>query len=430
MDADTIARLKAALDELSPTLETRNDTPSTAMSGVGEEAGEARKRLLTAGDQIEMRERLHKLSTPALLAMFGQQARKRDSGIPVDLWMAAGGNSQAVSQAFAQDPTLTKALDSSGAAALIRQDLEPIIYELYIRQFPAWDRFQKEPSNGLVHAFDRQTSFGGAKFMSELGTVTDDVAAYERATAPITTLATRRGVTLRAQYGTLQSGSGFNPEQRELQAGLRAIASTMQKTIFQGNATASGSLDATTEDGQYDALAFTGLRKTLNGVVGSNVPEDVDPTAGTPEDMRAAINDALISVMQKAGRTSVLYMSPEVKGQFDKQQDKNVRYNDNLVNVGVGVLTNTVNTVFGPLGLFPVPGDSIGEYTKSGHTVSDIYALDEDAISIPFLGSDGPQVVEVPFGASGQLTRLFIIFGMWGLAVKSIQFHNKIRVRQ
>jgi hypothetical protein len=429
MDQEQVRRLQAALEALSPALAGQNDVPKTAMAGIGDEAAEARKRFLTGSDLQAMREGLQKLSTPQLLAMFSDTARRRDQGVPVDAWIAAGGNSYAVGQAFESDPVLRKALDTSAGSALIRQDLEPILYELYIRQFPAWDRFGKEPSNGLVHAYNRQTGYGDAEFMSELGVVTDDRGAYERATTPITTIATRRGVTLRDIYATRQGGAGFNPEQLELQAGLRAVSHRMQMTIFQGNSTTSGGAGSSTENGEFNSLAFDGLRKLLKGPT-PNDPEDVDPTGGSPEDMRAAINDAVIAATQNAGNPKIAYLDPIAKGQFDKQQDANVHYNNppSLVNVAVGVVTNVVNTANGPIPLFVVPGDSIGEYTHGGDTVSDIYLLDEDNISLPFLGSDGPQVLDIPMGVSGQLTRLFIIFGMWGFAVKAVQFHNKVRV--
>lgn len=432
MDQDFLKRLKEALEELGPELEKQNEVPSTAAPvGVGEgEAAPARK-ILTASDQLQLRRGLRKLDEASLWAMFGEQARKKDQGVPIDAWMSAGGNSAAVGQAFETNPTLTKALDTTGAAALIRQDLEPILYELYIRTFPAWDRFSKEPANGLVHAYNRQTTYGDAQFMGELGTVTDDTAAYTRATTPISVLATRRGVTLKSQYGTLAGGAGFNPEQLELAAGLRAMAHKMQKTIFQGNASVStAASNGSDEDGAYDVYAFDGMRHVLKGGGGENTPEDVDPTAATPEDIRAAINDAIISAMQLGGNPRIAYIDPVTKGQVDVQQDKNVRYIDRLTEVGVGVMTNVINTANGPIPLFTVPGDSIGSYTYSANTVSDIYLVDENAVSLPYLGAAGPQVLDIPMGVSGQLTRLFIIFGMWGLAFKAVRFHNKVRVQR
>lgn len=430
MDRDFMLRVKAALEALEPELVSQNDVPKTALAGIGEENGRAKRKFLTGSDQMEMRRVLRKLSDGELIAMFSSQVSRRDTGIPMDVWMSAGGNSQSLTQAFEANPNISKALDAAGAAPLIRQDLEPVLYELYIRQFPMWERIQKEPANGLVHAYNRQTGFGGAKFMGELGTVTDDVSAYERATTPISVLATRRGVTLKSQYGTLAGGAGFNPEQLELTAGLRAMAYTMQKTIFQGNSSVSGAANnGSDEDGAYDSYAFDGLRHILKGG-GGNTAVDVDPTAGTPEDMRAAFNDAVISAIQLAGNPRIIYLDPISKGQFDVQQDKNVRYNDNLINVGVGVLANVVNTANGPLPLFAIPGDAIGHYTKDGDDVSDAYLLDESVLSVPYLGSDGPTVLDIPVGISGQLTRLFIIFGMWGFACKAVQFHNKVRIHR
>ena len=421
---ESLKRIREALGELGPALDSANGAPNPGtLAGVGDVTESAPQRFLSVSDQVELRQKLGKLSTNELGAMFSVQARKKNQGIPVDVWMAGGGG-RAIEAALDTDPTLRKALDTSGGAALIRQDLEPLLYELYIRQFPAWDRFQKEPANGLVHAYNRSTSFGDAQFMTELGTVTDDTAVYERATTPISVLATRRGVSLKNQYATLQGGAGFNPEQLELQAGLRAIAHKMQKTIFQGNSTVSSGT-ANTEDGAYDANSFDGLRKILN----SADAVDADPTSGTPDDLRERINTASITTMQNAGSVGIAYLAPEVKGQIDIQQDANVRYMNNFTEVGVGVTVNTINTVFGATPLFVVPGDSIGSYVRSGITVSDIYLLDESTITIPYLGSDGPTVLDIPMGVSGQLTHLFIIFGMWGLAVKAPTFSNKVRVK-
>lgn len=426
LSKDSLARLKEAIEALEPATEHANEVPNTAPVGI-EQAADPTSRYMSQADRIEMRSRLKKLSTAELWSLFQDQATQRGNGVPADSWVRAGGNQ--VYEAVNADPTLRRALDTTGATALIRQDLEPILYELYIRSFPAWDRMAKEPANGLVHAYNRQTTFGDAQFMTELGTVTDDTAVYERATTPVSVLATRRGVSLKSQFATLQGGAGFNPEQLELRAGLRAIAHKMQKTIFQGNATISSGT-AADQDGLYDANAFDGLRRTLNGVVGSNVPVDVDPFATTPEDMRQAFNNAAVSAMQAAGSVDVIYISPESKALFDHQQDKNIRYMSSFTEVAPGILTNAVNTVFGPLPLFVVPGDSIGTYTYSANTVSDAYLIDSSSISVPYLGSEGPTTLEIPIGISGQLTHLYIIFGMWGFAVKAIQFNNKVRIAQ
>lgn len=421
-DTELLKRIQAALAELAPELEKQNDVPSTAVGPTDDASSGPARKVIDPAARFALGQELRKKSTQELMAMFSVQARKSETGVPFSVWAATGG--APTQAAIDSDPILTKALDTSGGTALIRQDLEPIMTELFIREFPVWDRISKIPANGLVHAYNRTTSFGDAQFMTELGTVTDDTSTYERATTPVSVIATRRGITLKAQFAALQGGAGFNPEQLELQGGLRAIAHKMQKTIFQGNATVSSGT-ANDEDGAYDANAFDGLRKLLN----TANAVDVNPLAGTPEDIRAAVNEAAITTMQAAGRVDIAYLSPEVKGLWDLQLDQNVRYMNSWTEIAVGAQVNAVNTVFGPTPLFPVPGDSIGTYTRSNETVSDIYLLDEGTIFVPYLGSSGPTVLDIPVGISGQLTHLFIIFGMWGFGVRAIGFNNKVRVQ-
>lgn len=453
---DTIDTTRSALESLEKIqsfLAGGTFAPDTAAAAVAPAAPAAPAPVLTAGvedqfsalrafqqsqidwaeKQIQVRRELRKRSYGELLHMFGVQARQKHAGIPLDLWMAQGG--QARSDGFGNihnevDPDIARALDTSTASALIRQDLEPILYELFVREFVGFDRMRKEPANGLTHTWQQTTAYGDAQFMGELGTVTDDRSTYVRQTTNVAIIATRRGVSLKSQFATLQSGSGFNPEQLELTGGLRALSHRMQYQIFSGHGTnAAGT--ATNELGLYDANAFTGLRAILNSARAKNV----DPIhATTPQDMRRAINQAAVEVMQQGGRVSMMWGSPLDKEVFDAQQDKNVRYINDLVDIGVGVTTNAVNTVFGALPYGVLVGDPIGAYVPdvlpSGWTdARDLYLLDESTISMPYLGSEGPTVLDIPIGISGQLTHLFIIFGMWGLAVKAPTFSNKVRIR-
>lgn len=427
MSLDLLKQIEGELSDLRKLLEARNETPSVApaaapaapLSG----ATAAPTRYVEPAAQMSLRNELRSKRTEELLAMFSIQARRTDTGIPFDVWAGTGG--APTQRAIEASPMLQKALDTTGAAAMIRQDLEPLMYELYIREFPYWERITKEPANGLVHAYNKVTSFGDAQFMGELGTVTDDTSVYTQATTPVSIIATRRGVTLKSQFAVRAGGMSWSPEQLELTGGLRAVAHKMQKTIFQGNSTTTGGT-AATELGLYDANSFDGLRKILN--TANKVT--MDPTTGTPDNFRQKINDACVIAMQAAGRIGIAYLTPEVKSQIDHQQDENVRYVSTWVNVAPGVQTNAINTVFGPLPLAVIPGDSIGSYFELSTEYSDIYLLDESTISVPYLGSDGPTVLDIPIGISGQLTHLFIVFGMWGLAVKVPQFSNKVRVKQ
>ena len=422
MDAD-FSKVLESLEGIEKRLSALNDTPTT--KGIGEQATPevAQTRLLQRSEMFELRNNLMQKSTSELMNMFAVQARKSNTGIPFDMWANTGG--YPVQAALQQSPDITKALDSTGAAALIRQDLEPLLYALFVKVFPTWDRIAKEPANGLVHAYNQVTAYGDAQFMTELGTVTDDTTTYVRQTTPVSVIATRRGISLRAGFAVQAGGMGYNPEQIELQGGLRAIAHKMQKTIFQGNSsTASGT--ASNEYGGYDANSFDGFRKTLNLAKA----KEVDPTTATPGDMRIAFDRAAQEVMNLGGSVNIIYLRPDEKVTFDIQQDKNVRYMNQFTEVSPGVLTNAVNTVFGPLPLVTVPGDSIGHYTCAYGDVADAYMLDESTISMPYLGTDGVSVLEIPIGISGQLTKLYIMFGMWGLAVKALPFSTKVRIHQ
>ncbi len=425
-EAASYETVMSTLEEIRRGLERLNETPNTAAPVAVEGPVQTTRSIMTRGDMASIRKQLKGLTTQELHAAFTEQAARKDTGIPFEMWAQTGG--YAVQSALMQNEILAKALDSTGASALIRQDLEPFLYELYIRNFPAWDRFPHEPANGLVHAFNQITSYGDAQFMTELGTVTDDTTTYVRQTTNVATIATRRGISLRSQFAVQAGGMGYNPEQLELTGGLRAIAHKMQKTIFQGNSADSGGT-LTDEKGAYDANGFTGLRQILNTARVQNV----NPAATTPEDMRTAIDRACEEISEQGGSASIIWAHPHEKVSFDLQQDKNVRYMNSFVDVAPGVLTNAVNTVFGPLPLAQVPGDSVGTYTAttySSKTVRDMYVLDESTISLPYLGSDGPTTLDIPIGISGQLTHLYIIFGMWGLAVKAIPFSNKVRVSQ
>jgi hypothetical protein len=411
--------------------------PAAVTAGIGDQgtpAPQTMARGLRATERIALKRELRKLDNEELMILFAEQSRKKNVGLPLDMWLAAGGQGRV--DGFGMLPSqvdtdVARAIDTSTATALIRQDLEPVLYELFIREFPGFERFRREPANGLTHTWQQTTSYGDAQFMGELGTVTDDRSNYVRQTTNVAIIATRRGVSLKSQFAVIAGGAGFNPEQLELQGGLTALAHRMQYQIFSGHST-DNTGTANNELGLYDPNAFTGLRSILN----TSRAKNVNPYASTPEDIRRAINQASVEIMQQGGRASMIWGSPLDKEVFDAQQDKNVRYQNELVNVAVGVTTNAVNTVFGPLPFGVLLGDAIGAYVPTVTTpfgaakqARDIYLLDERTITMPYLGSEGPTVLDIPIGISGQLTHLFIIFGMWGLAVKAPTFSNKVRIK-
>lgn len=436
MSPELEALLKGVLEtqeQIGQTLLRMNEAPAVATPTVSVEdqgtPAPSTRRFITPDERMALSETLRTKSTSHIAELITRQAAVRDAGIPLHVWLNTAGF--AAQNAFNQlggqlDPDIAKALETGGATALIRQDLEPMLYEVFVRLFPAYDRFPKEPANGLVHAWNQITAYGDAKFMAELGTVSDDTSTYARKTTPVAILATRRGISLKSQFAVMAGGMNYNPEAIELQGGLRAIAHRMQTTIFEGNATvASGTADD--EFGLYDANAFDGLRRALytNAV---DLDPATDPT--TTGSFRRAVDAALLPIVQAGGRPSIIWGHPQEKITFDEQQDVNVRLvGPNYVDIGVGATAQTINTIAGQIPFAVVPGDSIGAYHIGATKRRDLYMLDESSITLPYLGSPGPTVLEIPIGISGQLTHLYIVFMMNGLAVKVLPWSNKIRVK-
>lgn len=414
-----------------------NDTSETVTDNVvaveeqATPAPEPTRRYLTADERIQMRQALRQKDMGTITNLITRQAAVRDTGIPLDLWLNTAGfaTQNAFNAMTAQlEPDVAKALDTTGATALIRQDLEPMLYEVFVRMFPAYDRFPKEPANGLVHAWNQITDYGGAKFMAELGTVSDDTNTYQRQTTNVAILATRRGISLKSKFAVTAGGVDYNPEALELQGGLRAMSHEMQKQIFNGNASVTtGTGDD--EYGLYDANAFDGLRQQLTTNAITFDPATNPTTTGS---FRRAVDAAMLPITQAGGMPSIIWGHPQEKITFDEQQDPNVRLvGPDYVDIGVGVTAQRFNTYAGQIPFAVVPGDSIDDYSTDGGatTVRDLYMLDEQSITLPYLGTPGPTVLEIPIGVAGQLTHLYIVFLMNGLAVKVLSWNNKIRVQ-
>ena len=447
--ADLLKKVNETHEQIGTLLEGLNEAPNSAVvpdtaKGVGDGLGDdqigqaIRSRLQTQDELDTIRASLKGRTEQEIVALFAKQAVRKDTGVPLPIWLWSGG--QALSERFPQmaaqldastQVEFQKALDSGTASALIRQDLEPMLYELFVRRFPLFDRIDRIPANGLVHAYNQMTSYGDADWIGELDTVTDDRGTYVRQITNVGILATRRGVSLKSQFATLQGGAGFNPERLELRAGMTAMASRYQKTILMGNwSDNTGTLN--NELGPYDDDSFDGLRKILNTASAINVDPATNPD--TTGSIRRAVDAAVLPITEAGGSPSIVIGAPSELVTFDEQQDDKIRIvRTDGGNVTVGVRANAVETLNGALPFFNVPGGQISSYvatgTYSGNTVRDLYVLDESALAIPYLGSASPTVLEIPIGVSGQLTHLFIIFFMGGLAVQAPTWSNKIRVK-
>jgi len=403
------------LDKLSQP-PTTSQTPVTKDGDEGTE-GDGLPAIIDYDTQLELRAAMSKWSMSDLQRAFAIQAVKgsrEGAGVPLALH-----NDPRVLDKATSDPELRKLLDTAGAGALIRQDLAPMLYAMFVKRFPLFDRLTKTPSNGLVHAYNRIISFGDAQFITDVGAVTDDATVYQRATSNVAVLATRRGISLKAQFAVNQGGAGYQPETEEVNNGVLAITRRLQRTILQGNATEAAGAGAATELGAFDANAFDGLRMVQRATNAFDLGTDT---------VIKAVDRAVAPVMDGGGFPTLIVMSTDAKRQLDNELNANLRYQPQTTEIAAGIVVNTINTVAGPLPILVVPGDTLGTYSSGGDTVSDIYVLDESRLVMPWLGSDGPTVLEIPVGVSGQLTRLYIIFCMYGLAHISPSFQAKLRV--
>jgi hypothetical protein len=392
-------------------LETLNESVVTRDSGAGKTFDAAEAYAI----QKDLRKKFQKMNTSDLHEMLDIQAARQTG---------KQASSDVLNQLAVANPNIAKLLDSSGGSALIRQDLEPILYSLFVKKFPFFERIRKEPANGLVHAFNQQSAYGSAVFQTETGTVTDDSSTYARQTTNVAVLATRRGITLKSQFALGQGGGPFNGLSTELAGGVTAIAAKLQTALFQGNADTSASAGAATELGAYDANGFTGLRKHLGSAAG--VAQITNKSSAA---YLATINNTVASILNAGGNPSAVLCSPTDYAGLVNEVTNLVRYNAPSQGGQVmGLTLGTVVTAAGELPLLPVPGDSIGTYTISSQGHRDMYVVDEDSWSMPYLGSDSITTLEIPIGVAGSLSRLYIMYVMFGLANKAPQFNGKIRV--
>ena len=407
-----MSELNEKLQEVAKGLDTLGNAPHL----VGRVADENLDVAEAYATQRELRKKFSKMSRAELGEALDIQAT-REAG--------KQASSDVLNRLAVANPNIAKLLDASGGAALIRQDLEPILYALFVKKFPFFDRIRKEPANGLVHAFNQQSAYGDAVFQTETGTVTDDVNTYARQTTNVAVLATRRGITLKSQFAITQGGApGQQGLSTELEGGVTAIARKLQKTLFQGNADTTSGAGATTELGAYDANGFTGLRKLLGAAAGTAQIAN----KGTAAYLKT-INENVASILNAGGNPSAVLLHPTDYAGLVNEVTNLVRYGaPGQADQVMGLSLGSVVTAAGELPLLAVPGDSIGTYTLSSVDYRDMYVVDESVWSMPYLGSDSITTLEIPVGVNGALSRLYIMYCMFGLANKSPQFNGKVRV--
>lgn len=335
-------------------------------------------------------------------------------------------------------PIIQKAiLDSTGGyttggSVFIRQDLEPIVHNLFVAKFPLWEMLANGISNGLVHVANQVVATDsnalGATAVSETGSIPYTSGVYNRASYPIMISGTGRGVTFKEMAAVQAGGGTVQPLETELKNGIIALARDAQFYMFAGNASNSGSTSQQSEGGAYNAITIDGFRPVVGsyGTFAGNGAIQIDQIALTLTD---SIKAGAARIEDNGGSAGCVVGTARAKDALDAENGGNKRYNDAMTEVVAGVRVNSVACVGGDVPFMTVPGGTLGTYTSpvTGNLVEDIYVLDLDHIVRRWLYSPTFTVLEIPSGVDGILSSRYLIFIMFGLEQAAPVFCAKVR---
>ena len=327
---------------------------------------------------------------------------------------------------------VTKGVDSTALGALIRQDLDPVIYDVFVKKFPLFDLLEKIPANGLVHAWNTKDSFAQPTFASELGAVQDSQSSYTRHSTNIAELSVRLAVSLKSQYAVRQGSNYYDPIAEELAGGMTGLAHLAQSAILRYQNTDAASATATTPNGQYDMNAFNGLRYILANLAPAGNSVKVDLTA-TPVANQTPITDAIRqvcdSISDLGGEATMLTGGNLGVTRLENEQIQFVRYLD-TIDVAPGVTATAINAGGSKLPFMRVPGDSVGTYVDvDGHTYQDLFIMDMATVKWAYLGAATPTVLEIPTASDGKLQKVYVPFMFGGLVTTVPKFLGRVQLR-
>jgi hypothetical protein len=330
-----------------------------------------------------------------------------------------------------------KALDATTGAVLIRTDIEPVLYEVYLRRFPAAEVVRRIPANGIVHTYNRRTAPGDAVTITDLGDMSGAMVNStigQQQNSHIATIVSPRAIGLKFKYAVQQSGMNFNIDGNnnlELIAAMYAIANKNQTLVLQGNSsTASKTLDD--EEGLTDANGFNGLR-TLLKAGGTSINK------ATSDAFVDIVNKAVGQIMNAGGDVNnlLVFMSVAVRFALNLELQQFMRVTNKTPGGGFDTALSANGLV--TLGewltkIMSVPantqGTGLGYYTYSATTTEDIDVVDPAGLALAYLGSPTPVILELPIGFNHQLSNVYYPFLMNGLVFYTPEFGRKVRVPQ
>jgi hypothetical protein len=326
--------------------------------------------------------------------------------------------------------------DTGISSPLIAQELSPEVIPVFVRNFPLYDMVAKVPSNGLSHTFQQQTGFTTASdpaTISETGTVSDYTNQYLRRTSNIAVFAHRRGVTLKAQFaGQNAGGVAADMMGRELSGGLIQMARDAQNEMLRYQESTSTATTTTDPNGKFDANGFNGLRYQLLNNAPPENSQIVNVTSSGWTDQRVlkAVRQVVNAIWDKGGRPDLIVTNTTGQEDLFEDQFQLVRYvKSDQLEIIPGLTVSAISTPEGLLPVLPVPGNSIGTWTSSGHTYTDIFILSTETLEMPYLGSPSPTVLRIPIGTDGTLRELAIPFAMFGLACLAPQYLGRVSLQ-
>ena len=333
---------------------------------------------------------------------------------------------------------------STTAGPVIRQDLAVEVYEVFVKLFPLIDMLPKHEANGLVDAFERQLNYTTRTedtplTIGETGSVSDDANQYVQDTCNIAVFASRRGASLKASFAARATGS-IDVAGREVAGGLLKIAHDFQTEAFRAqNVTATGA-GAATNLGIYDANGFKGLRyQTEFMSPSSNVVQiDVSAFVAANQAVTNALSQVVNTIIDLGGSPDICLGSAKAR-EYLRQEAyaKTTFFGDQKVEVIPNVFVPGFTVGNGEtLPYMNIPGFSVNGVNNAGYSINadghvyiDMYVADSSMLSIPWLGSPSPTLIEVPLASDGTLRKLTIPYWMASLEVAVPMFLGKVRLK-
>lgn len=335
-----------------------------------------------------------------------------------------------------------RAGDSVSTSPITAQRLDPEVIPTYVRAFPFFDLMEKEPSNGISHTFLQETAPSLSTTphtIAETGTVNPDSNAYSRKTTNIAVFGMQRGVSLKAQYAGLNAGGpSTDLMAREVKGGLTTIARDAQREMLSYTETYSSSSGATDPNGAYDVDGLNGMRYIMYNQIPPGNQQYCDiREPWTDQRVLTALRDIASAITDQGGEPDLVVATTTGSNALFEDQMELVRYMDNTKTLEItpGRRVRTVSTDAGDLPVLIVPGQNIamGNWVATGASAGavyiDLFVLQTNTWSIPYLGAPEPTVIRLPLAVDGTLRELAIPFAMYGLACKVPQFNGRVSLR-